>query len=249
MLKAGQTFAIVLYVWLSASGRFAAAQDREPMPSLLRQFEETHDLAAKERVLNLITQRGSAAGGMLLQLARVTNDNDTRWLAMRGLGMIRFEDAAPFLVESLDSAERYVRANAASALGMLRYAPAGPALIRLLASEQDAGVIEQTAHALNMIKAQDAIPTLKSRMSFPPLQTRCWLLQAIGSLGSKDDVPFVAKYLYSSDSDIGGVPFCAARALAELTGEDFGLPRPNGLFDPGAPVLRARKWWEQREKQ
>ena len=85
-------------------------------------------------------------------------------------------------------------------------------------------------------------------MSFDSLQTRCWLLDAIAGLGSKDDVPFVAKYLYSSDA-ASGLPLCASRALATPTGEDFGLPKNSGLFDPQAPVLRARKWWEQAQKQ
>ena len=192
----------------------------------------------------IITQQGSAAGPMLLQLAKKTNNNDTRWMAIRGLGTIRFEEAAAFLVDSLNSAEHYVRANAARALGELRYSPAGPALVRLLASEQDRGTIEQTSLALTMLKAHESIQVLKARMSVPSPQTRCWLLHSIAELGSKDDVPFIAQYLDSAGSDIGGVPFCATQALAELTGEDFGLPKGSGLFDPGAPVLKARKWWE-----
>jgi hypothetical protein len=121
-------------------------------------------------------------------------------------------------------------------------------LVHLLAAEQDTGVIEQTSLALLMIKAQDAIPTIESRMSFNSAQTRCWLLDAIAGLGSKNDLPFIAKYLYSSDTASGGVPLCAASALATLTREDFGLPKI-GIFDPQAPVLRARKWWKQTQKQ
>lgn len=241
MLKLRSLFTI-LFVSVSASGQV-------PLPSLLRQFEETRDLAAKEKAMNLIAQQGSTAGALLLQLAKTTNDNDTRWMAIRGLGTTRFEDAAPFLVDSLDSPEPYVRANAARALGELRYSPAGPALIRLLASEQDSGVIEQTSLALEMLNVHEAIPVLKSRMSVPSLQTRCWLLAAVAELGSKDDVPFIAQYLRSADNDIGGVPLCATRALAELTGEDFGLPKSGGLFDPSAPVLKAREWWVRNEKE
>jgi HEAT repeat protein len=86
-------------------------------------FQETHDLADKERVLNLIIQRGYTAGQPLLRLAKTTNDNDTRWLAIRALGMIKFEESSPFLIESLNSDEHYVRASAARALGELRYSP------------------------------------------------------------------------------------------------------------------------------
>ena len=98
-------------------------------------------------------------------------------------------------------------------------------MIHLLEAERDAGVIEQTSLALRMIKAEDAIPTIKSRMSFNSTQTRCWLLDAIAGLGSKNDVPFIARYLYNSDTASEGIPLCATRALAALTGEDFGLPK------------------------
>jgi hypothetical protein len=249
MLRFRPTFAVLLYLSLSASNRFAGAQDQEQTASLVLRFQETHDLADKERVLSLVIQRGYPAGPLLLRLAKTTNDNDTRWLGVRGLGMLKFEDAAPFLIESLKSDEHYVRANAARALGELRYSPADSALIHLLAAEQDAGVIEQTSLALRMIKAQDAIPIIKSRMSFNSPQTRCWLLDAIAGLGSKNDVPFIAKYLYSSDTGSEGIPLCASRALATLTGEDFGLPKTSGLFDPHAPVLKARNWWEQAKKR
>ncbi|HEY6346359.1 MAG TPA: HEAT repeat domain-containing protein [Bryobacteraceae bacterium] len=242
-----RSFALLLYVSLSASNRFACAQDQQQIASLVLRFQQTHGLADKERILNLIIQEGYAAGPPLLRLAKATNDNDTRWLAIRGLGMLKFEDASPFLIESLKSDEHYVRANAARALGELRYSPAGPALIHLLADEQDAGVIEQASLALRMIKAQNAIPTIESRMSFNSAQTRCWLLDAIAGLGSKSDVPFIAKYLYISDTASEGVPLCASRALATLTGEDFGLPKTGGLFDPQAPVSKARKWWEQTQ--
>lgn len=176
-------------------------------------------------------------------MAKTTNDNDTRWLAIRGLGMLKFEPAAPFLIDSLESNERYVRANAARALAEIRYTSAAPALIHRLEIDQDPGVIEQTSLALRVIGGKEAIPVLKSRMSVDSMQTRCWLLDAIATLGSKNDLPFIAKYLYEG-SDFGGVQLCAARGIATITGEDFALPKGSGLFDPTLPVVKARKWWE-----
>jgi HEAT repeat protein len=231
----------------AAAVQLASRQGREETASLLLRFRETHDIEGKELILYRITQLGDGAGAQLLQLAKATHDVDTRWLAIRGLGMLKFRRAAPFLMQSLHSPERYVRSNAARALGELRYSPAAPALIHLLGVEQDAGVIEQTSLALGMLKAVDAVPALESRMSFHSTQTRCWLLDAIAELGSKNDIPFVAKHLYDTDP---AVPLCAVSALTTLTGEDFGLPRQGGLSgvtDPPAPVVKARKWWEQAQ--
>ena len=87
--------------------------------SLVLRFRQTHDVSEKERILYRIIPKGHEAGQLLLDLAKTTDDNDTRWLAIRGLGIIKFEDAAPFLIESLKSQEHYVRANAARALAEL----------------------------------------------------------------------------------------------------------------------------------
>jgi HEAT repeat protein len=241
--------AVLLCVTLTAASRFAVAQDEVPTVSLLLQFSETHHVADKEKILDRITQRGQEAGPLLLQLARSTGDNDTRWLAIRGLGTLKFADAAPFLIESLKSREHYVRENAARALGELQYSRASPVLLRQLEVEQDAGVIEQTSAALVMIKVPAAIPILKTRMSFNSGQTRCWLLDAIASLGSEHDIPFIAGFLYGSDSSGTVVPLCAASALATLTGEDFGLPRSSGLFNSQAAISRAQGWWERTPKE
>jgi hypothetical protein len=100
-----------------------------------------------------------------------------------------------------------------------------------------------------MIKAEGAVSALRSRMDFNSSQTRCWLLQAIASLGSNSDVRFIAKYLYDPDPALGGVSLCAARAMAAMTGAEFGLPNGGGIFDPQAPVSKARLWWERVQGQ
>ena len=43
---------------LCAANQFAGAQDPEQTASLVHRFRETHDVADKERILNLIVQRG-----------------------------------------------------------------------------------------------------------------------------------------------------------------------------------------------
>jgi HEAT repeat protein len=146
----------------------AGAQDQEQTASLVLRFQKTHDPAGKERILGLIVQRGLGAGQQLLQTAKTTDDKDTRWLAIRGLGTLTFEEAAAFFIEFLKSEEHYVRANAARAWGALRYSRAGPALIHLLEADQDPGVVEQTSRALLMIKAKDAVPVTKLGATFMP---------------------------------------------------------------------------------
>jgi HEAT repeat protein len=228
-------------------GAQSGSSAEETTASLLRKFQAADAIAAKERLIYRIAERGGEAGKGLLNIAKTTDDVNTRWLAIRGLGIMKFRDAAPFLLDSLRSPEHYVRANAARALGEIGYTPAAAALIDLLRTEKDAGVTEQTALALRVIHSREAIPVLKSRMASSSGQTKCWLLDSIASLGADAEIPYVAQYLYGGDDDQLGwinVADCAARLLDSLTRGEIGLPQPGGVYDPLSKITKARKWWE-----
>ncbi|SPE34664.1 hypothetical protein SBA2_980019 [Acidobacteriia bacterium SbA2] len=211
------------------------------LPSLVSLSSSTRDLEAKERLLSAITTKFPDSGPALLQLAETTSDADTRWMAIRGVGMLKSRRATPFLVRSLLSEHHYVRANAARALGEIRAATAGRALIDLLMREQDGGVIEQASLALSMIGAREAVPVLKSKATHPSVQTRTWIFQAIGKLGSKDDVPFLAVHLYNENSSAS---MAAAKAMERMVGIDFGFPKREGPSSPEESLRNARLWWE-----
>jgi len=219
---------------------FAQKGREEALPSLTSRFQATRDLEAKERFLNEITTGFPDAGPALLELAETTADVDSKWMAIRGIGTLKYEKAVPFLVESLRSEHHYVRANSARALGDMRVRSAGPALISLLRGEQDGGVIEQASLALWMIGARAAVPVLKAKASHPSIQTRMWVLQAIGYLGSRADVPFLAGYLYGEP---GPVSMASAKAIEVIVGVDFGFPK-QGVGSPDEGVQKARIWWE-----
>ncbi len=232
-------------------GAQSGSPPEETTASLLRRFQAADVIATKEGLIYRIAERGGEAGKDLLKVAEATDDVNIRWLAIRGLGIMKFKGAAPFLLDSLRSSEHYVRANAARALGEIGYTPAAAALTDLLRTEKDAGVTEQTALALRMINAREAIPVLKSRMSASSSQTKCWLLDSIGSLGSDAEIPYVAQYLYEADEDqrVGIIiADCAARLLDSFTHGEIGLPQPGGIYDPSSRIRKARKWWEDTAK-
>ena len=221
----------------------ANGQDLE---ALLSKFKAETDLARKERLLNEILQH-SEAGPQLLALTEGTSDVDTKWMSIRGIGSAKYEKAAPFLVRCLTHEHHWVRANAARALGEIRYRPAIPSLILLLRREKDGGVIEQTSLTLQWLQAEEAIPDLKRAASHPSSQTRCWVLQAIGKLGTESDLPFLARRLYDPNP-LNGCD-CAAQAIEMITGEDFGFPKRSGPMNPLPPVEAARKWWEKNQSK
>jgi HEAT repeat protein len=240
-------YVLCLLVSFSATQAFLLPQKAgsADLPSLISQFSSTRDLEAKERILNEITTSFPDSGPALLQLAETTTDADTKWMAIRGIGTLKYKEAAPFLVKSLLSEYPYVRANSARALGDMKEYSAGQALITLLRGEQDGGVIEQTSLALRMIGAKEAVPVLKSKASHPSIQTRVWIFQAIGDLGSKDDVSFLAGHLYNENL---AASMSAAQAIERITGIDFGFPKqqgPSGIGEEG--VKNARLWWEARK--
>ncbi|HJT88614.1 MAG TPA: hypothetical protein VJ732_12180, partial [Bryobacteraceae bacterium] len=58
--------------------------------ALLRRFQAADAIAAKEKLLDRIAQRGREAGKGLLRVAQTTDDTNTRWLAIRGLGIMKY---------------------------------------------------------------------------------------------------------------------------------------------------------------
>jgi RNA polymerase sigma factor (sigma-70 family) len=173
-----------------------------------------------------------------------TKDANAKWMAVRILGNLRYERAVPLLHRLLGDPHEYVRCNAARALGDMRVAEAAGPLIEMLKTEDNGGVIQQTSLALGNLGAKDAVPVLKKAAKHEDVQTRMWVLQAIGRLGDKRDVRFLAGYLYDV-SDL--VQSSAGEAIEHITGADFGFPRRPGPSSPEEPVRRAREWWMKHQ--
>lgn len=219
----------------------------DPPANLLSRFRNEADVAAKENLLTSITTGYPDAGAVLLQMAKDPNTADTRWLAIRGIGYLKYEPAAPFLVHLLNSSNSYVRANSARALGDMKVTVAGQPLVKILVHENNGGVVEQIALALEELECKSALPVLERKAQEPlPSQTKGWLLGAIGRLGSRADVPFLSKFLYDRDVFVA---YAAAGAVHSLTKEDFGFSRRPGPTDLSAPVKRAQQWWEEHKHE
>jgi hypothetical protein len=220
---------------------FALPTSGQDLSSLLSRFQSENDRSAKENILMAITEHYPNAGPELLRVASEAQDDDTRWLAIRGLGTLKFGPAANFLKQSLSSQNSFVRANSARALGEIHDYSAIPELIRLFEREKDAGVLEQTSLAFLMLNAKEAVPVLKAKAKNPSPQTQGWILGAIGRLGSRNDVTFLANFLYDKDQNAA---MAAASAIEKLTGLDFGFPKTAGPVEFSTGIRNARAWWE-----
>jgi len=215
------------------------AQALESTAGLLLQFDGEHDLPAKERLLLTITAKDALAGPPLLKLAESTPNSDTRWMAMRGMVTLHYAAAAPFLEKSLKDSDPLVRANAARSLGDLRIRTAADPLLAMFAAEKEPSALQQASLALRMLNIKAGAPYLREKIPDSKGQTRVWLIQALGALGSAaTDVPLIAGYL-----DDNMMSDAAAEAIQELTGVRFGT-RTLGLTSTPTPeTLAARTWW------
>jgi RNA polymerase sigma factor (sigma-70 family) len=185
------------------------------------------------------------AGETAMELAKTTKDPDAKWAAIRILGSLRYERAIPLLLKSLSDPHHYVRANAARALGDMKVAAAAKPLTELLQKEKNGGVIQQTSLAVANLGCADALGALKGAAKHEDVQTRMWVLQAIGRLGDKRDVPFLAGYLLDDPSQ--SVQAFAAQAIEQITGADFGFPRRSGPSSPEEGLRRAKAWWAEHK--
>jgi len=182
-----------------------------------------------------------------MEVIRETKEPDTKWRAVRALGCLRYKGAVPLLLECLKDEQHYVRANAARALGDMRVRAASASLIDVLKSEKHGGVIEQTSLALAHLQAREAVPVLKQHATHQSMQTRIWVLDAIGRLGSQADVPLLVEHLNASDL-LEQVH--AAESIENLANVDFKLPKREGPYPTEAgkaAIQRAKDWWEKNK--
>jgi HEAT repeat protein len=236
-----RTVAALLWMALAPA---VLPQPSEPIAALLLRFDNEHDLAAKEQLLLKLTKQGKGAAPALLRLAQSTRNTDTRWMAMRGMATLGCTACAPFLEASLKDSNPSVRANAARALGDLRIRNASGPLLAMFDVEREPAAIEQASLAIGMLDVKAAEPYIREKIPKFTGQTRNWLIQALGMVGSSADVPIIAEYLDDRASDIA-----AAQAIEALTGVSFGPP-PQGLFsDPPPITLAARAWWKSHKDQ
>jgi HEAT repeat protein len=164
-------------------------------------------------------------------------------MAMRGMATLRYTACAPFLEASLKDFDALVRANAARALGDLRIGSASGALLAMFATEKEPPAIQQASLALRMLNIKAAAPYIREKISAFTGQTRAWLIQALGTLGSAAaDVPLVAGYLDERMSDMA-----ATEAIQELAGVSFGPWTPGLISFPPPATVAARAWWESHK--
>jgi HEAT repeat protein len=226
---------LAFLLWLSPT----SAQD---LTTLLSNFVASGDRAERELILLKISEQHPEAGAALLKIAAQTTDTETKWLAIRGIGSLRYKQAGPFLKEWLHSNSAYVRANSARALGDIRDGSAVRDLISLLSLETDDGVLQQTSVALEMLDAKEAIPALMAKSGVPSADTRLWMMGAVEALGSKD-VSFFASFLCDQSWFVASY---AAHAIARITKQDFGFPHCGpGVCSDGDGVENVRRWWKQ----
>jgi hypothetical protein len=127
-------------------------------------------------------------------------------------------------------------------LGDLRIKTAAIPLLAMFAAEKEPPAIEQASLALRMLDVKAAAHYVREKIPFFTRQIRLWLIQALGTVGSPADVPFIAGYLDEKMSDMA-----ATEALQELVGVSFGPPTLGASALPTPETLAARAWWKSHK--
>lgn len=137
-----------LTAFVIASSMWACPVAAQDLASLLSDFVSLSDRTQRELILLKITEHYPEAAPQLLKIATETKDTETKWLAIRAIGQLKYKEAATFLRESLHSSSNYVRANSAVALGEIHDTAAISDLVQGLSVDDENGVLEQTSMAL-----------------------------------------------------------------------------------------------------
>jgi hypothetical protein len=240
----GEFRAFLTLLILSTAILAVSQQDQPSLRGALSGFDQEHDLAKKEYRLLALTQHYPNAGSALLNLAKSTRNPDTRWMSMRGMRDLHYVRCEAFLKQSLLDHDSLVRANAARVLGDLGLKDAEKDLLVMFAAENEPMAVEQASLALRVLNVRAAAPSIRKKITHYTWQTRAWLLQALGALGDKSDVPLIAGYLNSSDNATAQM---STDALEQLAGLHFG-PSPFGPEGfPTQRMLESRLWWQSHK--
>ena len=87
----------LISILVPPSVAFDQNRERPVLETLLVSLASEHDIAKKEEVLMQITRRfGEVAGPGLLDVAARAEDADTRWMAIRGIGYVKFALRGPW---------------------------------------------------------------------------------------------------------------------------------------------------------
>ncbi len=107
-------------------------------------------------VLQILAQLGRAAHAACSEALPLLGDPLTEAYAMRALGELGCEEAAPFLIARLSSADTELRASAAGALGLLGRQDQAPRLMALMQDQNEAmDVRVQAAFGLQLLGDQE----------------------------------------------------------------------------------------------
>jgi hypothetical protein len=117
-------------------------------------------------------------------------------------------------------------------------------LLAMFVAEHEPQAIQQASLALRMLDIKPAAPYIREKLPVFTGQTRAWLIQALGTLGSAADVTLIAGYLDEMSSAMA-----ATEAIQQLAGVSFG-PRTLGLSGYPLPeTLAARAWWKSHKNE
>jgi hypothetical protein len=240
----GKFRAFLTLLVLSTVTSAVSQQDQPSLRDALSGFDQEHDLAKKEYRLQALVQHYPSAGPALLSIAKSTRYSDTRWMSMRGMRDLHYVGCEGFLKQSLVDHDSLVRANAARVLGDLGLKDAEKDLLAMFAAENDPATIEQASFALRVLNVRAAAPYIREKIPHDTWQTRAWLLQTLGTLSDKRDVPLIASYLNSSDK---ASAHTSTDALEQLAGLHFGPSHSGPDSFPTQRMLESRSWWQSHK--
>ena len=205
------------------------------------------DAAAAEAAMRAEVARGPAAGPDLLSVFRDPGASvEARGKAALALGLLRYEEAGPDLLEaSRPGRNTWLRVYALEALGRIAWAPAAPDIARMLVNDED---VEVARSFLDSAGVYDEVQGTAAR--------------ALLDMGCDGAMGVFVDQL--SRGGVGILPTAMVgeyrirvyyHALAAL--RDFGGPGARGHFgylpeageaDRAAAGARAAAWWASRPR-
>ncbi|WP_417914000.1 HEAT repeat domain-containing protein [Candidatus Electronema sp. JM] len=193
---------------------FAQARTKASLALLSKVLEKQSGAELKKAVVAAFAELNAVS--KIVTLLKDGN-SDVRSAAVKAIGQLKADTAAPEIVKLLKDSDKNVQSAAASALGQLKADMAVPEIVNLL-KDSDWEVRSAAALALGQLKAHMAAQEIVKLLpdAYPPVRTAAII--ALVQLKTDTAVPEIVKLLmYRSDSYVDSYVQCtAASALGHM---------------------------------
>jgi HEAT repeat protein len=217
-------------VRVDAASKLGKIKNKSAVPLLISVFQTARDQSLRNAAARALGSIGDQSAGQTLLSALPINDDDPGSGIIEALGELKYQPAAPVLLEMLNAGieDYWIKTAVIDALGELKYKPAVEAIETILkrpvSVANDRAPRVTAVRALGVIGDKKSVPTLMDAMGS---NERCVMRQvaagALAQIGETSAIPHINQVIKDCLGSGKGHTDCDVVSL--MNGMEAGSPK------------------------